>query len=286
MSVRECLETVRSKVAAASEARKAALEPGSAPAPVRLVAVSKTKPAEALLEAYEAGHRCFGENYVHELLEKAPVLPEDVEWHFIGHLQSNKVGALIKGCPSLACLETIDSAKLARAVDKAWLAAGSARRLKVMVQVNSSGEETKNGVEAASAVELCRLIHTECRGLELAGLMTIGAPDYSGCRTEDFETLHKCRAEVAADLGIDLTSVELSMGMSSDFETAIKEGSTSVRVGSSIFGARVYPNKAKAVPQPATQSEETPTPEAAPAAEDVQLDCAEKAYVSVADWHA
>merc|ERR1712115_642130 len=102
-----------------------------------------------------------------------------------------------------------------------------------MVQINSSGEETKNGVEAKDVVDLCRIIASECNGLELAGLMTIGAPDYSGCRTEDFETLHKCREEVATALEVDVSALELSIGMSSDFENAILEGSTSVRVGSS-----------------------------------------------------
>merc|ERR1719330_1042461 len=112
-----------------------------------------------------------------------------------------------------------------------------------MVQVNSSGEETKNGVEESEVAGLCRIIATECQGLELAGLMTIGAPDYSGCRTEDFEALHRCREEVAAVLDRDPATLELSMGMSNDFERAILEGSSSVRVGSTIFGARHYPGK-------------------------------------------
>merc|ERR1712113_902050 len=98
---------------------------------------------------------------------------------------------------------------------------------KVMVQVNSSGEESKNGVDAA----------------EVAGLMTIGAPDYSGCRTEDFQTLHRCRDEAAEAIGVESASLELSMGMSADYENAIREGSSSVRVGSSIFGARNYSAK-------------------------------------------
>lgn len=178
-----------------------------------------------------------------ELIEKSPLMPADVQWHFIGHLQSNKVGMLVKGCPGLACLETIDSEKLARALDKAWRSAYPERPLGVMVQVNSSGEETKNGVEPAEVANLCKVIATECEGLRLVGLMTIGAPDYSGCRTEDFETLKKCREEAAAACRLELESLELSMGMSADYENAIREGSTSVRVGSSIFGARHYPAK-------------------------------------------
>merc|ERR1711879_840258 len=144
----------------------------------------------------------------------------------------------IKGCPYLACLETIDSEKLARAVNKEWLKEERGKKLRVMIQINSSGEESKNGVAEKEVVPLARIINTECEGLELAGLMTIGAPDYSGCRTEDFETLRRCRDEVAAATGVDAHALEMSMGMSSDYETAIREGSTSVRVGSSIFGAR------------------------------------------------
>jgi len=241
MSVSEHLAVVQAAVKAAVVARAESLKVPEKQ--VRLVAVSKTKPVEALKEAYEAGHRHFGENYVQELVDKAPEMPEDVQWHFIGHLQGNKVSTLVKGCPRLACLETIDSEKLARAVDKAWKAAYPERKLRVMIQVNSSGEETKNGVEPADVAQLCGIIAKECEGLELAGLMTIGAPDYSGCRTEDFDTLRRCRDEAAAVLGVDPTSLEMSMGMSSDYENAIREGSTSVRVGSSIFGSRVYASK-------------------------------------------
>jgi hypothetical protein len=204
----------------------------------RLVAVSKTKPVELLREAYDAGHRHFGENYVQELVDKSPLMPEDVRWHFIGHLQSNKAKILVNGCPSLDCVETIDSEKLAKMVNKAWVATNRERKLRVMVQVNTSGEGSKNGVQPDKVVGICRSIAEQCPGLQLAGLMTIGAPDYSGCRTEDFDTLRTCQSEVAADIGVEVSTLELSMGMSNDFETATREGSTSIRVGSMIFGAR------------------------------------------------
>lgn len=251
MSIAENLAVVLAKVERAAAAGVAASggagDPGTGdvkvaePAPVaavRLVAVSKVKPVEDLKEAYDAGQRHFGENYVQEVCEKVPLMPADVQWHFIGHLQGNKVSALLQGCPSLACLETIDSEKLARAVNKEWLKLDQGRKLRIMIQVNSSGEESKNGVDAKDVAGLCKVIATECEGLQLAGLMTIGAPDYSGCRTEDFQTLHQCRHECAEVLGVAVSKLELSMGMSSDYETAIREGSTSVRVGSSIFGAR------------------------------------------------
>ena len=207
--------------------------------PARLVAVSKTKPASAVQEAYDAGHRDFGENYVQELLDKAPVLPSDIRWHFIGHLQSNKAKALVEGVPSLTMVETIDSEKLANKLDAAVGGAGRPP-LTVFVQVNTSGEESKYGVDPGEAcVSLAKHIANTCPNLKLAGLMTIGMPDYSS-RPENFECLAQCRKEVAAAVGVPADQLELSMGMSGDFEAAIEMGSTNVRVGSTIFGARSY----------------------------------------------
>lgn len=205
----------------------------------RLVAVSKTKPVSALQDAYDAGQRDFGENYVQELLEKAPVLPSDIRWHFIGHLQSNKVKALLEGVPSLAVVETVDGEKLANKLDAAVAALGRPP-LSVFVQVNTSGEESKHGVEPGEAcVALARHVATACPNLRLAGLMTIGMKDYTS-RPENFECLMRCRKEVAAALAIPEEQLELSMGMSGDFESAIEMGSTNIRVGSTIFGARQY----------------------------------------------
>jgi PLP dependent protein len=209
---------------------------------VRVVAVSKTKPSDAVKACYDAGHRSFGENYVQELIDKAPTLPDDVRWHFVGHLQSNKAKALLEGVPSLAMLETIDSEKLANKVNNA-VPERRANALDVMVQVNTSGEESKHGCEPADAVKLARHIVDNCPRLRFAGLMTIGMPDYTS-RPECFETLVECRRHVCAELGLDESACELSMGMSGDFEQAIEMGSTNVRVGSTIFGAREYPNKA------------------------------------------
>jgi len=204
----------------------------------RLVAVSKTKPKEALQEAYDAGQRVFGENYVQELLEKAPELPDDIQWHFIGHLQSNKVKSLLEGVPNLCVLETVDSAKLATRLSNMVESIGRPP-LSVMVQVNTSGEDSKFGVEPEGVLELAKHVHEACPHLKLAGLMTIGMPDYTS-RPENFECLSKCRAEVAQALGLREDELELSMGMSGDFENAISMGSTNVRVGSTIFGARDY----------------------------------------------
>ncbi|KAH1208649.1 Pyridoxal phosphate homeostasis protein [Glycine max] len=207
---------------------------------IRVVAASKTKPVSALREVYDAGLRCFGENYVQELLQKAPQLPDDIQWHLIGNLQSNKVKPLIAAVPNLACVETVDDKKIANFLDRAVANVGR-KPLKVFVQVNTSGETSKFGVEPALCVDLVKHI-TNCPNLEFSGLMTIGMLDYSST-PENFETLSNCRSEVCKALGISETQCELSMGMTGDFEQAIEMGSTNVRIGTAIFGAREYPPK-------------------------------------------
>lgn len=233
--------TIDSRLASVRELLEQAAHASSRPAP-RLVAVSKMKPAEAVRDAYEAGHRDFGENYIQELLAKAEpgVLPADVRWRFIGLLQSNKVKKLVEGVPNLVAVETVGSEKLARKLDGACEGAKRETPLDVFIQVDTSGEETKGGVTpGAEAVALGRHIAEGCPRLRLAGLMTIGAPGDAGC----FDTLAACRDEIAGALGLEAAALELSMGMSGDFEAAIERGSTSVRVGTSIFGARDYSKK-------------------------------------------
>ena len=230
---------------------------------VRLVAVSKTQPWEVLKAVYDAGCRTFGENYVVEIVEKAPQLPLDIDWHFVGHLQSNKVKELLRSVPSLSVIESVDSEKIARklndgvalyrrgaaafpSTEETSAAAADAssaaplRPLGVMVQVNTSGEETKSGVEPAAATALAKFIVDECPHLVLKGFMTIGMPDYTS-RPENFACLAEVRKTTAAALGVAEASLDLSMGMSGDFENAIAMGSTNVRVGTTIFGARRYP---------------------------------------------
>ncbi|EGD82438.1 alanine racemase [Salpingoeca rosetta] len=231
------LEAVRARVAAA--AKKSGM-----PQP-RLVAVSKTKPLQLVLDAYEAGQRVFGENYVQELVEKSndPRVPEDIEWHFIGRLQSNKSNTLAR-VKNLKVVETVASEKLARTLNRAF--AEHDAPLRVFMQVNTSGEENKGGVEPSDCAALAAFIANECDHLQLAGLMTIGMLNRSlktDDTNEDFETLVSCRGRVAEAIGVDADALELSMGMSSDFEHAIEMGSTNVRVGSTIFGARHYPPK-------------------------------------------
>jgi pyridoxal phosphate enzyme (YggS family) len=226
----------------------------------RLVAVGKTKPGSLIAACYhEAGHRSFGENYVQELVGKAEELrtecPE-IEWHFIGHLQDNKAKKLIWGVgSSLKTVETVDSIKLAKTLEKTILSAiakgilPSDHTLRVFLQVNTSGETTKSGAKPGEELlALARFVQQETPHLRLSGLMTIGQYDPSCPTTKDFECLSRCRTDVAKELGraavaaaADEESLELSMGMSHDFQEALRAGSTSIRVGSSIFGKRFYP---------------------------------------------
>ncbi|KAL0697643.1 hypothetical protein Bca4012_053765 [Brassica carinata] len=220
---------------------QAAEKAGRASDRIRVVAVSKTKPVSLIRQVYDAGHRSFGENYVQEIIEKAPQLPEDIEWHFIGNLQSNKVKPLLTGVPNLVMVESVDDEKIANTLDRV---AGNIGRkpLKVLVQVNTSGEESKFGVEPSGCVGLAKHVKEACSNLEFSGLMTIGMADYTST-PENFKMLAKCRSEVCEELGIPEEQCELSMGMSGDFELAIELGSTNVRIGSTIFGAREYPKK-------------------------------------------
>ncbi|KAL0443352.1 UNVERIFIED_CONTAM: Pyridoxal phosphate homeostasis protein [Sesamum latifolium] len=208
---------------------------------VRVVAVSKTKPVSLIDQVYDAGHRCFGENYVQEIIDKAPQLPEDIEWHFIGHLQSNKAKALLTAVPNLAMVEGVDNEKVANNLDRVVSNMGR-QPLKVLVQVNTSGEVSKSGISPSQCVDLVKHVKLGCPNLEFAGLMTIGMPDYTST-PENFKTLLNCRAEVCKALGMAESQCELSMGMSGDFEQAIEMGSTNVRIGSTIFGPRDYSKK-------------------------------------------
>ncbi|XP_052200659.1 uncharacterized protein LOC127807086 [Diospyros lotus] len=208
---------------------------------IRVVAVSKTKPVTLVRQVYDAGHRFFGENYVQEIVEKAPQLPEDIEWHFIGNLQSNKVKPLLTGVPNLAMVETVDDEKIANHLNRVVANIGR-KPLKILVQVNTSGEETKSGVHPSECLELVKHVTSACPNLEFCGLMTIGMPDYTST-PENFKALANCRSEVCKALGIAEEQCELSMGMSGDFELAVEMGSTNVRIGSTIFGAREYPKK-------------------------------------------
>uniref|UniRef100_A0A2S2NA85 Pyridoxal phosphate homeostasis protein n=1 Tax=Schizaphis graminum TaxID=13262 RepID=A0A2S2NA85_SCHGA len=215
----------------------------------RLVAVSKTKPIEHIIGIYQKGQRHFGENYVQELIAKSTDVEildkcQDIKWHFIGHIQKNKVSKVLMA-PGLHVIETIDSEKLASAVNDGWKKLNKESKLKVMIQVNTSNEKEKSGITTDSVVDFYKFIIEKCDHLELIGLMTIGQYGYDCSQgpNPDFLALVDCKKNVCDKLKLNPSEIELSMGMSDDFEHAIELGSTNVRVGSSIFGFR--PRKEK-----------------------------------------
>ncbi|KAF2444865.1 hypothetical protein P171DRAFT_412754 [Karstenula rhodostoma CBS 690.94] len=217
---------------------------------IRLIAVSKLKPATDILALHQQPqpiHQHFGENYVQELLEKSKLLPRSIRWHFIGGLQSNKCKQLAEQIPNLWCVSSVDTEKKCDQLEKGRKALvesdAAVEPLRVMVQVNTSGEESKSGVEPDEALALAKHIVEKCPTLRFTGLMTIGAIARSKATTaetenEDFVTLRDTRDKVAEGLGWEKETLELSMGMSADFEGAIAMGSDEVRVGSDIFGER------------------------------------------------
>lgn len=212
---------------------KAAARAGRDPGSVRLVAVSKTKPAEAVIEAARAGQTVFGENYVQELTAKAAQVKEPVEWHFIGGLQINKV-KYIAGLVTL--IHSVDRLSLAQEIDKQWGKIG--KTCPILVEVNVSGEKTKSGTTAMEAMQLVQDI-AALPHLQIKGLMTMppffDEPELARHYFIELRQLF----ETIAGAGIaNVEMKELSMGMSGDFEVAIEEGATLVRVGSAIFGHR------------------------------------------------
>lgn len=202
------------------------------PAGVTLVAVSKTKPVADIQALYDLGQRDFGENYVQELLEKQPLLPGDIRWHFIGHLQSNKVKSL---APFVHLIHGVDSHTLLREIHKQGIRAG--RRIDCLLQVHIAVEETKFGLDRDELPEvLDRVRHEDLSHAHLRGLMGMAT---NGCDEiqlrEEFEGLAALFAEGKTRFPDWDT---LSMGMSVDYREAVESGSTMVRIGSLLFGSR------------------------------------------------
>jgi hypothetical protein len=226
MTIAERLEEVRARLARAEE------RAGRAAGSVRLVAVSKRHPAEAVREAYEAGQRDFGENYPQELHEKALALADltDLRWHFIGHLQGNKVRLVM---PHVFLLHTVDSAHAVNELSRR--ATLESKRLSVLVQVNVGGEAQKFGCEPQEIEEVLTAIEGS-PALSLQGLMTM--PPIA--ETEEAQRRPLAALRTLASLhGGPKRLPELSMGMSDDLEAAVLEGATLVRVGTAIFGERI-----------------------------------------------
>lgn len=209
----------------------------SLPGNVKLVAVSKTKPIEDILKAYESGHRVFGENKAQEMFEKQPQLPEDIEWHFIGHLQSNKVKYI---APYVSLVHSIDSVKLLAEVNKH--AFKNKRIIDCLLQFHIATEESKFGLNLKEAMSIFNSeFFSSLQNIRIVGIMGMATftEDMDVVRAE-FAHLKHCFDELKEAFFMDVDSFkEISMGMSQDYTVAIEEGSTLVRVGSSIFGARV-----------------------------------------------
>ena len=229
VSIADNFSLIRTRIAAA------ALKAGRDPAAVRLVAVSKTKPAAAVAEARECGQLIFGENYVQELVGKAVELPGAISWHFIGNLQSNKVRQ-IAGLVDM--IHSVDRISLAREIDRQWGEIG--RSCDILIQVNISHEATKGGTSQSQLLDLVGEV-AELPQLRVKGLMTLPPffDDPEAARPY-FRALRELAGEVEAAGIAGVEMHELSMGMSGDFEAAIAEGATLIRVGSALFGERDY----------------------------------------------
>jgi PLP dependent protein len=224
-SIPHNLEEVRNTIIAAC--RKA----GRAPQEVRLVAVSKTVDPERVRQALAAGQDIFGENYLQEAKDKIATLGRQVEWHLVGHLQTNKAKPAVE---LFDLIHAVDRLKLARALDAAAAALGKVQD--VLIQVNLAGEDTKSGVAPEAAADLLKEM-AQLPHLRIMGLMTMPPwfPDPEMARPY-FKALRELRDRLREQSGLPLA--ELSMGMSGDFAVAVEEGATLVRVGTAIFGER------------------------------------------------
>ncbi len=227
--IAENIHSVETRIQAACD------RAGRSRSDVTLICVTKTMPVEDLQEAYDAGQRSFGENRVQEINDKFPQLPSDIQWHMIGHLQRNKVKYLMD---KAVMIHSVDSASLAAAISKEAVKAG--RVMDILLEVNAAGEESKFGLGYGDVLPLVKEIST-LPGIHICGLMTV-AP-----YTDDPETnriFFKKLRELSVDIdrqSIDNVSMNiLSMGMTGDFEVAIEEGATHIRVGTAIFGKRNY----------------------------------------------
>jgi len=227
VSICSQLDEVKRQLAAAAQSC------GRNPAEVRLVAVSKTRPAQDIIEAFHCGQTIFGENYVQELCAKAREVDLPVQWHFIGHLQSNKVKQ-IAGMVSM--IHSVDRLSLAEEISRQWGRLG--RVCDILIQVNISGEVSKSGTSEAAALELVRSI-SQLPNIKIRGLMTMPPffDDPEAARPY-FAGLRKLASTIEAEGIAGVEMRELSMGMSGDYAAAIAEGATCVRIGSAIFGSR------------------------------------------------
>ena len=206
------------------------------PKGVQLVAVSKTKPIEAILQLYNAGHKIFGENRVQELVEKHESMPQDIEWHFIGHLQSNKVKYI---APFVHLIHAVDSLKLLKEINKQ--AAKNNRIIACLLQMYIAEESSKFGFDKTEIIQILQETSLEgLKNIRIVGLMGMATFTYDMQQVrKEFQSLKQTFEQLKSSFFEGKTHFkELSMGMSGDYELAIEEGSTMVRIGSLLFGSR------------------------------------------------
>lgn len=202
---------------------------------VTLVAVSKTKPIEMVMELYNQGQRHFGENKVQELLEKQPLLPTDIQWHMIGHLQKNKVKTI---APFVSLIHSVDSRELLEKINKEALK--NSRRIPVLLQYRISEEETKFGMLKSELLGLAAFAIDNLPNIRIDGLMGMASfsDDLQLVRSE-FRSLMECFRELKSTIMADKPNFQIrSMGMSGDYKIAIEEGANMVRIGTLLFGTR------------------------------------------------
>ena len=233
MELAQNYKTVKENVTKACE------QAGRSEQEVTLLAVSKTKPVDMLMDVYRSGSIDFGENKVQELVDKIPQMPSDVRWHMIGHLQTNKVKYIID---KVCMIHSVDSLKLAEEIDKR--AAQHGITMDILIQVNAAQEESKFGITTGETGQMIRDILASCPHVRIRGLMCIAPfednPEDAG---QYFAAVKALYDEYAKMQHPNLDFKYLSMGMSNDFEVAIENGSNLIRVGTSIFGARDYSKK-------------------------------------------
>ena len=208
------------------------------PGGVRLVAVSKLHPVTTIWEAYDAGQRIFGENRVQELMNKQPNLPDDIEWHLIGSLQTNKVKYI---APFISMIQSVDTVRLMWEIDRQ--AERYERNIRVLVEVHIAGEESKHGFSPDECLSFFSDgLAAQFQHIRFCGLMGMATfTDDSGQVRREFRTLRTLFDEIRKLPEVDTSLfTELSMGMSDDYSIAIEEGSTMVRIGTAIFGKRTY----------------------------------------------
>ena len=218
MSVKENIQQIRSQI----------------PSHVKLVAVSKFHPVERLMQAYDAGQRVFGENRPQEFASKVPMMPKDVEWHFIGHLQTNKIKLVL---PYVSMLESVDSLRLLEAVDSWGEANGKV--VPILLELHLGAEESKHGF---SSEEILSILKDNYLNVRFCGLMGMATnTDDSSVVEGDFQRIEELFLKIRLEHpALSNTFTELSIGMSGDWPLAVKHGATIVRIGTDIFGPREY----------------------------------------------